>query len=422
MPGFMDQLMNGLDSSPERRRREADANMAETQVDQKKHDFDMRLWDHMNEIGALPSVGGMVKAPMYDTSAPPEMQDAVVTRPADKTRLFTHKTADGQTVQFEMPDEPTQQRRALYQHMQSVMGPAQQQIRGAADENAAATQEATQLGSARGKNKGDVEKRASEGIAIPKQLEDVLPGIATGADGQPVKVLPSELDDITRAAGQFANYQSEAATRKNPAKKVIKSELSRDDQGNQTIINSYGDGTTEEVPVKAKGVTAKGGANGQPTPYQQYTMGRNTQNDTHARAMVWQNKLDTLQSEEDKLSEQNVSAGREMTEIGTQLQNGELTGTTAKNQAKRRLSTLQAQIDGNNQRVKAIGSQKKNALTIKNSIMSASGGAVAQEQAKANAAPKTANLGQVNAYAKKYGLTLEAAQKAFEDDGVTVQK
>ncbi len=438
--GLSDLLINGPKSEG-RAAGQQQQQIQKQQADERAQKFDMDLFDHMNDQGALPVVGGMVKEPMFNAGNPalgmspqgdlpagvasvPEgvgPTAGTVMRKADPQRTFTHKAADGSTVQWEVPTPDAMRNKALYQHISDLMSPAQKQARQMQNDETANATQATSLGQARGKNTADVEKRNAEGIALPSSLEEVLPGITKDANGNPVKVLPTELYDITRAVGQFANYQSEAEARGKKVDRPVKTTLSRDDQGNQTLINEMPDGTVKEIPIKAKGVT-KTDASTEPTAYQKFEMGRSTQNDAHARAMVWQNKTDTLQAEEDKLSQQNVAAGEEMRELGTQLQNGELTGTTAKNQAKRRLSTLQAQIDGNNQRVSTIHGQKKNAQTIKNSIMAASGNPAAAEEQKANAAPKTATLGQVNAYAKKYGLDLAAAQKAFEDDGITVGK
>ncbi len=418
--GFFDALMNGLPSNPVRRQREATATGTEQQNRQSAEKFDMDLFNHMEQIGALPVVGGMVKSPMYDTSAPADMPDQVITRQADKKRVLTHKAADGQTVQFEVPDEQTQQRRGLYKHMQDVMGPVQTQVRDAENQNEGAAQAAKYRGIETGKNDADQVNREAIGLDVPSELEKVLPGISTGSNGKRRKVLPSELDDLTRSAGQFANYTSEAEARKNPQKKVAKTELSRDDAGKQTQIVTYTDGTMEEQPVNARGVTAKGAGAGL-TTMQQHTVAREDENDIHNRAMVWQNKIDKFEGDQSELAKENVAHGQEMTEIGTQLANDELKGKD-RAQAIRRKNLLQSLIDGNNEKFKTIEGQKKSALKIKDSIRAANGNPVAQEQAKANAPPKTATIGQVNKYAKQYGLDLAAAQKAFEDQGITIAK
>ncbi len=421
--GFLDSLMNGLQSNPVRQQREANVAATKQEVDQRSHEFDMALWDKMNEMGALPVVGGAVHAPRDDTSAPVDLPDVVTTRPVDKTRLFTHKTADGQTVQFELPDQPTQQRRALYQHMQNVMGGPQQQVRAAENANVSAANEAGQLGHGRGVNEAAQENRQAIGLDVPSELDQVLPGISKGPNGQPRKILPSEADDLFRGVGEYANYKSEAEARKNPQKKVAKTELSRDDQGNQVQINTYSDGSIEELPVKAKGVTAKTSAAGGITPFQQHTIGREDEADVHNRAMVWQNKIDDFEKEQAKLSQENIAHGQEMTEIGTQLANGELKDTSQgkfKTQAIRRKGLLQSLIDGNNERFKTVESQKKSAQKIKDSIRGANGMEASPTQAAAQPAPKSATRAQIAAAAKKLGVTPEAAAAKYQSLGVKI--
>ncbi len=421
--GFLDQLMNGLNSSPIRQQREANVAATKQEVDQRAHTFDMNLWDKMNEMGALPVVGGAVHAPMYDTSAPADMPDVVTTRPADKTRLFTHKTADGQTVQFELPDQATQQRRALYQHMQDAMGPVQSQIRGAENQQAGDKAASTYGGAERGRLEAESADTQANGFNVPSTLNDVLPGISTGPNGQPRKVKASDLDNLIRSTGDYANLTTEAEARKHPQKKVAKTELSRDDQGNQVQINTYSDGSIEELPVKAKGVTAKTSAAGGITPFQAHTIGREDEADVHNRAMVWQNKMDKYEVDQAKLVDENVTHGREMTEIGTQLENGELKDTSnnkAKTQAIRRKKLLQSMIDGNNAQWKTLESQKNNAQKIKDSIRSANGMEASPTQAAAQPAPKSATRAQIAAAAKKLGVTPEAAAAKYQSLGVKI--
>ncbi len=396
-----------------------DENQKKQQQDQRNQDFDMKLFDHMNEMGALPVVGGAVKAPMYDTSAPADMPDLVTTRPADKSRVFTHKAADGQTVQWELPDQATQQRRGLYEHMQQTMGPVQSQIRGAENEQAGEKAAATYGGAARGKNVADQENRRANGLMLPPNVQKAL------GSSPDARFMPGEMDDMVRAAGSFDTNEANAEERRNPHKKVSRTELSRDDQGNQVQINTYTDGSIEELPVKAKGVTAKGGANGGLTPFQQHTVGREDEADVHNRAMVWQNKMDKYEEEQSTLSKENIAHGQEMTELGTQLENGELP-KKERAIAIRRKNLLGSLISGNNEKFKTLESQKKTAQKIKDSIRGANGmqpdQAATTTAAPANAAPKTATLGQVNKYAKQYNLDLATAQKAFEDQGITIAK
>ncbi len=417
--GFLDSLMNGLPSNPVRQQREANVAATRQEVDQRAHTFDMNLWDKMNEMGALPVVGGAVHAPMYDTSAPADMPDVVTTRPADKTRLFTHKTADGQTVQFELPDQATQQRRALYQHMQDVMGGPQQQIRGAENQQAGDKAASTYGGAERGRLEAESADTQTNGFNVPLTLNDVLPGISTGPNGQPRKVKAGDLDNLIKSTGDYANLTAEAENRKNPQKKVAKTELSRDDQGNQVQINTYSDGSIEELPVKAKGVTAKTSATGGITPFQAHTIGREDEADVHNRAMVWQNKMDKYEEEQSVLTKENIAHGQEMTELGTQLANKEL-NSKDKAKAIRQKNLLQSQIDGNKARFDILESQKKGAQKIKDSIRGANGIEQSPTQAAAQPAPKSATRAQIAAAAAKLGVTPEAAAAKYQSLGVKI--
>ncbi len=417
--GLKDAFLSGLDTttgqSANAERKQQTLDM-QHQDQQRQQEFDMKLFDHMNEMGALPVVGGMVKAPMYDTSAPADMPDLVIARPADKTRLFTHKGADGQTVQFEMPDQATQARRQLYQHMQDAMGYPQTQIREAQNQNEAAATEAKTAGQYRGKNTADQEQRQAIGLDVPSALDEVLPGISTGPNGQARKVLPSELDDLTRSAGQFANYTSEAKHR-GEVKAVGQPREVTDDNGNVTVVTDMSDGTVKETPLKAKGKTSKG--TGGMTPFQQHSVAREDEADVHNRAMVWQNKMDAYEKEQADLSKENIAHGQEMTELGDQLANGEL-DKKSKAIAIRRKNLLQSLIDGNNEKFKTVESQKKAAQKIKDSIRGANGLDQSPTQAAATPAPKTATRAQIAAAAKKLGVDPAAAEQKYKDLGVSI--
>lgn len=388
---------------------------------QREQRFHMEALDKYLNMGAnVVGPGGVVHEKMNDTSAPVDMPDSYRLRPADPKRLITiGKGADA--VQLELPTPEAQNQRALYQHMQETMGGPTNpytQVREAGNQAESDAQAAKYGGQKRGQLDAEAADTAANGFDLPAGLEEALPGITKGPNGQPRRVKSGELDDITRATGQYANYQSEAKSRNTP-KPIGAGREVTDDDGNTTMVTQMSDGSVKEVKLNAKGKTAK--ATGGTTEYQQFQMDRSTANDAHGRAMVWQNKLDKLEEEGSTLAKENVAHGQEMTELGTQLENGELTGKD-KAQAIRRKNLLQSMIDGNNEKFKAVASQKRSALKIKDSIMAANGGAVGQEQARANAAPKTATMAQIKTYAAKYGLDVAAAQKAFEADGITIAK
>lgn len=426
--GWMDTLMNGLPSNPIRQQREATVAStkqqtadAEQLAQQREQKFHMDALDKYLGMGAnIVGPGGVVHEKMNDTSAPVDMPDGYRIRPADPKRTVTiGKGAD--QVQLELPTPEAQNQRALYQHMQETMGGPSSpytQAREAGNQAESDAQAAKYGGQKRGQLDAEAADTAANGFDLPAGLEEALPGITKGPNGQPRRVKSGELDDITRATGQYANYQSEAKNRNTP-KPIGAGHEVTDDDGNTTMVTQMSDGSVKEVKLNAKGKTAK--APGGTTEYQQFQMDRSTANDAHGRAMVWQNKLDKLEEEGSTLAKENVAHGQEMTELGTQLENGELTGKD-KAQAIRRKNLLQSMIDGNNEKFKAVASQKRSALKIKDSIMAANGGAVGQEQARANAAPKTATMAQIKTYAAKYGLDVAAAQKAFEADGITIAK
>lgn len=434
--GLKDAFLNGLDTttgqSENKLRKQQTSDMARAE-ERKQQQFNIDSLDKYLGMGAnIVGPGGVVHEKMNDTSAPADMPDAYRIRPADPKLVRTIGQGPS-AVQIELPTPEAQDRAAIYKHMQDTMGVPQQQIRSAANQNVSDTQQATTLGQGRGKNRADVEKRDSEGIAVPSALDEVLPGISKGANGGPNKVLPSELDDLTRSAGQFANYQSEAAARKNPTPKATgPGHLSVDGEGNQTLITEMNDGSVKETPIKAKGTP--GGAKA-PNAYQQFQMGRDNANDARSRVKEWQDKLDKAQSDSEKqwadtqaLDQQVAETQSQLAEKTTGILGSGIGASNVMNAAERykvkgKLADLQKQATAARAKAVAIDQQKKGYDVIRRSVMGANGiqdGGQAPATGAASAAPKKATLGQVNAYAKKYGLDLAAAQKAFEADGVTV--
>jgi hypothetical protein len=387
-------------------------------AEQDAESFNVQALHDAMDNGDLPvGPGNQVRRTGYNAGnpalgAPPT--NGTYLDQADPARTYTHKAPSGQVFTFEKASPQDKAAKAMFDYIHGQQDPAQIQARKVSDENLANTKTAESRGIATGKNQAaDAEAAGPGGVDVPSTLDDVLPGISMNGDKKR-RVMPGELDNIIRATGSYADLTAKADPKKS---KVVRSELSRDDQGNQVQINTNDDGTVTETPVKAKGVTAKKTADGV-TPYQDFQMRRAGQTDIENRVKPWQKRIEDAQTEEDKISAENIGHGREMTEVGTQLQNGALKTKSARASAQRRLSTLQAAIDQNNQRVTTLHSVKKNAQKIKDDL--SGGGAQQQPQASA-APPKVASMAQVQKYAKQNNMDVVAAQKAFEAEGIKVQ-
>lgn len=417
----------------------------QTQIDDEKQrmrqsaeDHDMKLADMMDAMGAQPVQSGMVHRQVFtppsgDFSDIPGVASGpripgtsgYVLDKADPSRVVTHKTADGQTVQWERPSVEQQMLRAAHQRLANLQNPENKEAVMQDQRQTAAGVQANSRAHATGFNQAAQDEREGPaGVDVPGSLDQYLPGISKGPDGKPRRVLPgAELDNTIKATGSYADLTSKAETRGQPKPKEVQSvHITKDDKGNQTQVTVFKDGTSQEKPLSAKGETkaTPGGITG----YQQYEMKRNEQKDAEARVLPWQKRIEDAQAEEDKIGAENVGHGREMVEIGTQLQNGELTGKAAKTQAKRRMDTLQALIDKNNQRVETLHSTKKNAQTIKDSIFGANGGApaaAAPAQQQRPGAAKVVSMAQLAAYAKKNNIDIAAAQSAAKAEGYSVR-
>lgn len=94
-------------------------------------------------------------------------------------------------------------------------------------------------------------------IPISDKLANAI-GVPTGT-----KLSPEHMAGF----GMLAHWMNPPAADSSPS--VLKTEITKDDQGNQTAVNILSNGKTEEIPIKAKGRTAaseRDGADRQLTP------------------------------------------------------------------------------------------------------------------------------------------------------------
>lgn len=419
------------------------ADAARTRIAQQKQNLQESAEAHDADIAKLvadgtlnPSYNGMVKRSVssgpsaYQADAPipgvpgaggVPSQDLSYFDKADPARMVTHKTATGHTLQFERAS-PADQLMAQFKANAPVRQAAFQ------EEGSQASQTAARQGEdKRGEYLKNLE---AEGLPISDTLADLM-GQKRGQ-----KVLPGNLDDFMRAGAQVERANTAAAK---PTKKVAHSEVVKDDSGKSVQVTTFEDGTVDEHPLKAVGTSAKPPAGQELTPYQKFEMDRANKTDANNRVKTWQDKIDKIQGDQDKIVGENTAAGQRVTEIQQQLdaKNGGLFGTgldagpAIKGKDRIKLQTeqgaLRAKIQGNAAKHTELESRKQGHARIKAAIMGTNGltdegGTPATAAApQAGNAPKTASQAQVAAYAQKFGMTPEAAAAAFKQDGIEVQ-
>lgn len=412
-----------------------------TRIAQEKEALRQSQFEHDNAIAEMVSGGtlnpvfnGMVKRTTssgpsaFQADAPipgvpsaggvPSQEHSYYDK-ADPSRVITHKTATGHTLQFEHVS-PAEQLMSQFK----AQAPLRQAMGQEADVTAA-----RQGAEKRANAQADLE---ANGVPVGDEIADLV-GLRHGQ-----KLLPQQYDDLVRAAGSLLNYKSEAAKRAQPPpKKVAHSEVIKDDSGKSVQVTIFEDGTVEEKPLTAKGtVTAPKAEPGAATEFQKWRMNQGDKGQTasqaYQRATAWQTKIDKMQADKDKLAAENTALGEEMKTLGEQITPTPSTmmgvhvpGTgqtfpqkSAKERikARARMNQIQEKITRNNELFKGIHSRQQSALTIKNAVMEANG----IEQPSPNAA-KTATQADVERYAQQFHMTPEAAAAAFKQDGIEVQ-
>jgi hypothetical protein len=173
-------------------------NQKQQQIDMEKQqqlrqqqDSDRMLAEHMNSIGAKPVIAGTVK----DTQTIPETpgvfgggQTITLARPVDSTRVVKHKSAEGDSVQWELPTAEEQAQRQVQLKQPQV----------AADvAEAGQKAQATSTGQAAGVTAGKQADLLARGIPVTK---DMAAGWQQpGMEG--TTILPEERDTLNRYLG-----------------------------------------------------------------------------------------------------------------------------------------------------------------------------------------------------------------------------
>jgi hypothetical protein len=331
--------------------------------------------------------------------------DGEVARPADKARTIKHKTVEGEELQFELPT-PEEQLRTQTKRLLDQFK-AETPIRDAkADEEVSLEGKKAEARS----NAAAVDRTRrlqTEGVEVPDAIGEVLPGIQFGgptprpsaaapmsADSDPGKfaspqkrkVLPDELDNIIRTSGSFLNYKSQADARdKKPTKEVQHTQITDDDKGNQTLVTVYKDGTKDEVPLTAKGKTAKAtGANGALTAYQSEQLKNRAEDKKTAAVKTQQDKLDKIQADQNKLVADTEAASTEREELETQLAEGGFESAAQKAAAIKKSAILKAKIIANHVQHKALEDQKLKVDSIRKSLIGQTKAAADDATDKAN--------------------------------------
>jgi hypothetical protein len=361
---------------------------------------------------------------------------------ADPARTVSIGTGPD-AMKLELPTIEQQHLRAASQRLDNLRNPQNQEAVQVDQRQTAAGTAAKSRSEATGRlDAAEQERQGPAGVPVPAALDEYLPGISQN-NGQPRRALPGpELDKLINSAGKYADLTSKATNRGQP--KVVKSELSRDDQGNQVQINSNDDGTVTEVPVTAKGVTAKPGANGQPTPYQQFQMNRATNNDAAQRVKGWQDKLDKLQGQSESLWAEKQAAdddlaamNQQLTErtsgiLGTGIDSSPKLKGSERFQLQGKINELKKKSSAAAAKAAGIDAQKRQVDIVRRSIMKANGmdgdtgggsgaPAVAPAEAPLSSAPKSATRAQVQAYSQRYAMSEQEAMDAFKKDGIAVR-
>jgi hypothetical protein len=157
---------------------------------QRQSSADQALMEHMNTIGALPVVAGTVKETMPGQGFNPDM---IVARPADKSRTVTHKSAEGDKVQWELPTPETQQAKQL-----KLAAP----VIAAGQANTQATAQATALGTAQGRTAGETQDLAANGVALdePTAARLGVPASTQNPDGTttPLKWTRQQIEALSQ--------------------------------------------------------------------------------------------------------------------------------------------------------------------------------------------------------------------------------
>lgn len=273
-------------------------------AERRRQAQDLEFADFVNAKGAVPVMNGIVH------------RDGFLEK-ADPSRIVKHKTAEGDTVSWQLPTPEEQrkfQAKALMDQFES-----QAPMRAGIQQEEAAGAGAKETAIQGARNTARQQQLEQTGVPIPAALEQVLPGI-TGAqplgtaapirptpeadtggrslDRLPVgparpspvpgqtgarRVLPSELDNIIQSAGSFANYQSEIAKRNQPKAlaPIGAPHITEDRNGKQTAIVMLNDGTIKEQPLAA---TGKGEKVPELTPYQKWQMARTNKQDAEKNA------------------------------------------------------------------------------------------------------------------------------------------
>lgn len=162
-------LMNGMPGSDFRKTNDANAEQEQLQTQQiqrNQQQQDEDFAQHILEMGARPVVNGAVKRDLNlpdGRSIPSGLLDK-----ADSSRLINHKTADGRTVQFELPSAEEQigtHAKRLMQQFQDA-GPQREAVNQEAAAQTGRTAQASALGTARGKTAGEQEELNTNGVDV----------------------------------------------------------------------------------------------------------------------------------------------------------------------------------------------------------------------------------------------------------------
>jgi hypothetical protein len=232
MGGFFQNLKNNLMqpitgtpmwSAQQRAQVEKQQQDREDQMEyQRQSAADIALAEHMNtDVRALPVVANTVKETMPTaTSDNPYSPDVTVARPADPSRVVKHKTAEGDTVQWELPTPEAQVRRQI-----QLQAPA------LAAQNAqiGATAQSQARGTATGRTAGEIADREARGVPITPELAKLynVPATTPNADGttSPYKMLPEELSRAIPPTVRANASTENAGTRADTAKTVAQMKI-----------------------------------------------------------------------------------------------------------------------------------------------------------------------------------------------------
>jgi hypothetical protein len=441
--GILDTVLNHLSGGAWDQSHQA----ASTALDTQKQDlqdrqaraqtFDMDALDKYMSMGAtMVGPGDVVHRKMYDPGNPdlgaPPTEGWLLDK-ADPSRVRTIGVGPHQ-VKIELPSEEDQRKRALWQQVTDQWNPAARQVREGQNQQAADAAAAKTRGALAGTTAGKKADLENRGVPLSDELADAV-GYQHGT-----MVTPEERDALTekynpvraaqtRTTGAADRTQALIDARKSGVKST---HVTVGPNGQQSLLTVYNSGETEEAPLSATAAPKPGTRSA--TPGQTAVQNR------------WQQKLqevaakqheDLAQKEQDQWDIHGALGDALSTPDGetfvdpAQKNGRELTMNLAQRKVlESRYKTAEQKALQLQQQSKKIRQKygwgefapaSAPSQVLAGASPSPASSATSGPAATPTNASKIATRAQVQAYAKRYGMTDQQAMNAVTAEGYKVQ-